>query len=205
MHQPRRYHAQRLDNARMGRYIRNDKEGHKGIMTEQSRRGRRPKDQKRVPLSMRVTPAVREQLVSIAAESGRSITQEAEIRLERSLRTEYLLIQCLDIAFGQENTHLLYTLGNAIVSATYSARGSAGVDRWHDDASVFESVKNVVSEIFEKLRPPGTANDQVTKQIEHIIKNDTIRAMATDNGRQLLERLRQDPTAILFTFEGAEK
>lgn len=177
-------------------------------MTSTERRGRKARPAQpgqKVSLGLKVMPEIKNKVDAASKLGGRTQSQEAEDRLTQSFRTENLLIQCLDMTFGQENTHLLYTLGNAIVSATYSARGSTGVDRWYDDASVFEAVKNVISEVFDKLRPLGTANDQVTKRIEHIIKNDAIRAMATDNGRQLLERLRQDPKAILFTFEGADK
>jgi predicted HicB family RNase H-like nuclease len=37
---------------------------------------------RRVPLSMRVTPQMHDRLVSAAQQSGRSITQEIELRLE---------------------------------------------------------------------------------------------------------------------------
>src|SRR6476659_11251968 len=53
---------------------------------------KRPKPGTRVPLSMRVTPAVRKKLERAALRRGRSISQEAEIRLEQSFDREGHLI-----------------------------------------------------------------------------------------------------------------
>jgi hypothetical protein len=49
------------------------------------RRGRRPKDQKRIPLSLRVTPRMRESLGRVAESNGRSLTQQTEFLLEQAL------------------------------------------------------------------------------------------------------------------------
>jgi TraY domain len=55
------------------------------------RRGRPPKavqDATRVPLSFRVTPAVRARLEKAALKNGRSLSHEAEFRLEQSFAAE---------------------------------------------------------------------------------------------------------------------
>jgi hypothetical protein len=49
------------------------------------RRGRRQKDQKRLPLSLRVTPQMRESLEGAAQRTGRSLTQETEMLLDYAL------------------------------------------------------------------------------------------------------------------------
>lgn len=46
--------------------------------------GRKPTETPRVGMSLRVTPRMKELLETTAAESGRSLTQEIELRLERS-------------------------------------------------------------------------------------------------------------------------
>ena len=59
-----------------------------------SHRGRPKKGQEpgeRVPLSLRVTPSTKEGLDRAAEENGRSRSQEAEMRLERSLHDDRLL------------------------------------------------------------------------------------------------------------------
>ena len=50
-----------------------------------NRPGRRPKDQKRIPLSLRITPAMRSRLVALAEENGRSVSQQTEFLLELAL------------------------------------------------------------------------------------------------------------------------
>ncbi len=42
----------------------------------------------RVALSLRVSPEVKQRLDDLAEKSGRSISQEAELRLEQSFRTK---------------------------------------------------------------------------------------------------------------------
>ena len=53
----------------------------------QGRRGRRPKANKRVPLSLLVDPGLRCFLVDTAAKNGRSITQQTELVLERGIKS----------------------------------------------------------------------------------------------------------------------
>jgi hypothetical protein len=50
------------------------------------RRPRRPKDQKRIPLNLRVTPQMRRSLEWSAHSTGRSLSQQAEFLLEFALR-----------------------------------------------------------------------------------------------------------------------
>jgi hypothetical protein len=59
----------------------------------QRRRGRRPKPNKRVPLSLLVDPGLRRLLVDTAEENGRSITRQTEHVLEQALKNpEPLLV-----------------------------------------------------------------------------------------------------------------
>src|SRR5215467_7905397 len=83
-------------------------------MSERKRPGRRPKDQKRLPLSIRITPALRDLLVSTAKANGRSITQEAEIRLEYAVRDERRIEEILDLAYGPCLAGILLALGRAM-------------------------------------------------------------------------------------------
>ena len=67
-----------------------------------------PKASGRVPLSMRVTPAVRKKLERSAAKKGRSISQEAEIRLEQSFDREGHLI----LSYGDRWAYVLFSKGD---------------------------------------------------------------------------------------------
>lgn len=69
---------------------------------------------KRYPLGMRTTKEIRERLESAASESGRSLAQEVEYRLERSFDRE------------QWSTELLAELRKPV---TFTATASAWDDR----------------------------------------------------------------------------
>jgi hypothetical protein len=62
----------------------------------QRRRGRRPKPNKRVPLSLLVDPALRTVLADTAEENGRSITRQTEFLLEHGIK----LLRLLDGKLG---------------------------------------------------------------------------------------------------------
>ena len=61
-------------------------------------------DGKRSPLNMRTTKALREKLEKAAGQSGRSLVQEVEARLEQSLNGDFLLTVLLG---SGKNAHLL--------------------------------------------------------------------------------------------------
>jgi uncharacterized protein (DUF1778 family) len=74
----------------------------------------KPKPGHRVPLSIRVTPRLKELVDEAAEESGRSQSQEVEYRLERSFDRQELLLDVLTNAFGQQTAELLVVLGRAL-------------------------------------------------------------------------------------------
>src|SRR5690349_3316986 len=55
------------------------------------KRGPRGMGRQRISLGLRVTPALRDQLVTRAADTGRSITQESELLLEKGLWAENVM------------------------------------------------------------------------------------------------------------------
>jgi hypothetical protein len=61
-------------------------------------------DGKRSPLNMRTTKDLREKLEKAAGQSGRSLVQEVEARLEQSLNGDFLLTELLG---SGKNAHLL--------------------------------------------------------------------------------------------------
>jgi hypothetical protein len=76
------------------------------------KRGRgRPTVGKRIPLGLRVTPDLKRKLDFAAEETGRSQSQEAELRLERSFEREEMLPDVLTLAYGEEVAGILMTLG----------------------------------------------------------------------------------------------
>jgi hypothetical protein len=122
---------------------------------------RRPKDQNRVPLSMRIAPETRKQLEDEAAQTGRSITQQAELRLEQSLRDEKRASLFHDAVYGRQAAAVLEALANAIrgtvaVGGFLSpCRDTVASGDWLSDPHVFAQVEAAVEVIFRGLRPDG--------------------------------------------------
>jgi hypothetical protein len=71
----------------------------------------RPTVGERVPLGLRVTPELKRRLDAAAEQSGRSQSQEAEFRLERTFDRENLLPQVLSLAYRSQLAGVLMLLG----------------------------------------------------------------------------------------------
>ena len=133
-------------------------------MAESKRRpgrpGREPAPGERVGLSLRVTPEMKRLLDAAAASSGRSLSQEAEVRLEQSFRDEDLLPQILDMAFGPQTAGLLLLLGQCVRrvenGAKWMARASGEeAPTWTDNPWLYRQVEDAVNLVMERLRPVG--------------------------------------------------
>jgi len=95
-------------------------------MTEQSKRGRPPKsveDRKRNNLTMRMRDATKEKLEREARANGRSLSEEAEARIEQSFHSDALRIEAANLAhafglrpFRQEHTEALASGGFLLVA-----------------------------------------------------------------------------------------
>ena len=154
-------------------------------MKEPTRRGRRPKDQKRIPLSMRITPSTREKLVAIAAENGRSITQEAEIRLEQALRDQRILDEAAELAFGRINSDLLMSLIGQIMKAADNVSGTLtpniyhNVQRWIGNLPAFRAMVTTINSLFDHLEPAdGTRrpqDDETFNYYEYFLLDEILR------------------------------
>jgi TraY domain len=122
------------------------------------RPGRTPRPGERVALSLRVTPDAKAKLDRAATENGRSQSQEAELRLERSFQDEDLLPQVLSLAFGERLAAILLAIGFAMKDAatassfavTFSQNGS-----WTDEPYAYDEAVKSALQILESLRPEG--------------------------------------------------
>jgi len=84
-------------------------------MTREKKRVGRPtkkaKAGERVPLGLRVTAELKSRLDDAAKRSGRSQSQEAEFRIERSFDRQDLLTEVLTLRFGETVARLLLRFG----------------------------------------------------------------------------------------------
>jgi hypothetical protein len=149
-------------------------------MAKQLRRGRRSKDQKRIPLSMRITPSTRARLEAAAAENGRSITQEAEIRLDQSFGTQDLLDQVLELTFGRIDGDLVHVLGKILQTATSQANVLTHAQCWCDDASAFKATETFIKTLFDGLRPKDGADDGRAETLQYFMGRAIIQEFSGD-------------------------
>ena len=153
------------------------------------RPGRKPNEGERVGLSLRVTPETKRTLDAAAEKAGRSLSQEAEYRLERSFQNEQLLPQLLDMAYGRQLAGLLIALGRSMRDAgwfvgmqsnepfsgwgdwfsspvAYGAAVVAAKEVLHGfgseddlDAEVVRLGRELAARILEALRNPGPGGE----------------------------------------------
>ena len=133
-------------------------------MSEKKRKPGRPgrprKFGERVPLGLRVTTSLKAKLDSAAKESGRSQSQEAELRLEQSLESERTLYDALDLAYGPELTAVVLTLARALhFAGTQTAFVSKftleGIEKWMSNPYAFDQAIRAVNVALEAFRPAG--------------------------------------------------
>lgn len=97
---------------------------------------------KRHIITMRVTPAMRERIQEAADESGRSVSQEIESRLEMSFQADQLA--------GGRNTGLLTRLISSSISLIELETGFS----WTEDRMTWEAVRGAISRILDSMKPP---------------------------------------------------
>jgi hypothetical protein len=127
------------------------------------RRGRRAKPAnpgERVSLGLKVRPEIKSQLDADAKRNGRTQSQEAEARIEQSFRTEGLLDDALQLAYGRPLAAILM-----IMAATMSRAGRIGgfhsgnsfeaMESWLSDAFAYGQAKNAAIEVLNAFRPDG--------------------------------------------------
>jgi len=93
--------------------------------------------------------------------SGRSISQEAELRLERSFEQQRLLPEVLGLAYGTELAGVLISVATAMNDARLHARLVTDEDynTWIEDAFAFDAAVTAAQMVFEALRPVGSTKN----------------------------------------------
>jgi hypothetical protein len=107
-----------------------------------------------VPMSFRVTPEFKAKLDRAAKESGRSLAQEIELRLERSLDEERYLTDGLELGFGRQVAGLMLAIG---IAANHAApmRRLPGQLGWLSDPEAFSVVAESIDLLLKTIAPDG--------------------------------------------------
>ena len=134
-------------------------------MKETAKRGRgRPpapeEERRRSNLSLRVRTETRSALEEAAAQNGRSLSEEAELRLDYTVRAEQGADQLLDFAYGRPLSGLVLLLARVLresgAAAGFSTSYSlVGANTWLDNPYAFDQAMRAAVAVLEALRPPG--------------------------------------------------
>jgi hypothetical protein len=126
-------------------------------------RKRQPKPGERVSLGLRVTPNLKADLDGAAKVSGRSQSQEAELRLERSFLDQRLMLDALELTYGTGLAGIVLLLAEIMKSAGVSSGIAAtgrreGGEEWWDVPYAFDQAARGVAVAIEALKPKGEIN-----------------------------------------------
>ncbi len=98
-----------------------------------------PGEGKRTPLNMRTTRELRERLEREAADSGRSLAQEVEFRLDQSFRDEATLIE----AFGGRDTYDVLRVMGSVAAQIQTRTGKTAAD-WKTGVAIGRAWKRLI-------------------------------------------------------------
>lgn len=146
-----------------------DARGRQVMPQEPRRKGRPPKKGEpgvRASLGLKVTSDIKRRLDAAARANGRTQSQEAEARLERSFQEELLLPQLMDLAYGRQTAGLLMLIGSALRTAlpffVWMEGGETKSERppsnWLHLPQAYRQAKGMISTILGKLDPLGPDN-----------------------------------------------
>lgn len=142
---------------------------------ERKSRGGRPATKKpakgeKVPMSIRLPRVVKLQLQHQIGRNGRSLSHEAEYRIERSFDRQQLYVEVMELRFGRPLAGLILAMGEAMSSALeiigiYAANssglasiyssGSYSDEQWLQDPHAFDQVTKSAITMLEAFRPAG--------------------------------------------------
>lgn len=139
----------------------------------------------RVPLSLTVSRRVNHELRAAAGLHGRSISQEAERRLEQSFQKQALIGEVLELAFGRRIAGLVLMLGEAMdacletfgmLDAQVSglAPSLEGNESWLKDPYAYAILVRAVTIMLERHAPKSDGPLTPTPSIaEAMVKTNT--------------------------------
>jgi hypothetical protein len=124
-------------------------------------RGRPPKAvRRRANLTLRIRDEVRATLQKGAGASGRSVSEEAETRIEQSYRDQDSARLFSDLYYGRKLAALLEVIGRALRdagthAAANAARAGLGSGEWLDNPYGFDIAVKAATRVLDRLRPLG--------------------------------------------------
>lgn len=115
------------------------------------------KEGRRVPLSLRTTQSVRSRLDVAAIQAGRSLTQEVEFRLEKSLEQDELIKTYENLARAAEEVRTAIGDGNTRHLLMRIAEGIAAIEesqgaKWCSEQADLDAYDLNLADVMESIR-----------------------------------------------------
>lgn len=153
-----------------------------GARNEKSSGGRPPErdEAKRSAVAIRTTPKIKSALQDAADASGRSLTQEIEHRLERSIEMDH------HVRGDQLTARLIEAIAAELVMV---ARWTG--KRWYDDEVTFYAGRHAIIDAYNRFAPPTANEDELNAAISRRLRL----TKEADALRQRLEPLGALPVA----------
>jgi hypothetical protein len=130
-----------------------------------------PKPGTRVSLGLKVTPEIKNKLDEVAQASGRTQSQEAELRIERSFEHEGLLGEALSLSYGPNLAGVLQLIADVmhhagVGGAFVKAGGSvADAQNWLEVPYAYDQAFKGAAKVLEAFRPEGDASPPADERL----------------------------------------
>ena len=159
--------------------------GHASLHAKKNPGGRPPErgEAKRSPISMRTTPTIRAALEEAADRGGRSLAQEIEQRLERSVADEAAI-------GGPRTANFLRRFAATIVDIEERAGGA-----WHSDWAAYYAVREAAMRMLSEYRPEDPTSQEVEAAHSSLLKVSEARKSELDPGLRDLIKAGLQPAA----------
>ena len=171
-------------------------------MSEKKRKPGRPGRPRtvgeRVPLGLRVSTELKTKLDGAAKASGRSQSQEAELRLEQSLKSEEALYKTLDLAYGHELTAIILAVARALhLTGTRAVfvgdMTKVDAKDWMLDPYAFDQAARAANVTLEAFRPRGKVEVPHEMAPHFNVPPDKLEVLGEEFAQSVLAAIRNFP------------
>jgi hypothetical protein len=148
-----------------------------------------PKSGERVPLGLRVTANLKRNLDRAAERSGRSQSQEAEMRLERSFERD----SQIEATWGSREIHAIAGLLGAVMYDALLPHLKANPSaRLLQNPAAFGDASAAIAQILVGMRPKNTETDVAISERLH----EAVAILAPGAASGIIAEIIQDPSSV---------
>ena len=163
----------------------------KSTRTERSAKPKRERIGEYV--GFRSPQSLKKKLEDAAARANRSLSSEAQFRLEESFRAEDGLLSALRFAYGDRVAGLVLLLGQALNDTGISCLpADASIEnrkKWIEDPYAFDQAIRALNSILERVRPAGEIVIPEPPRGLEKTKHDILHALRTHRGTSIANEL----------------